>query len=304
LLLCVHRYPKARAFAAGLLIGAALLFKSLLGAFWPLLLLIFLKRKENGWHFAWPAASMLVGGVLIATAPALWTGYVETGRPLIADSSVYNLHVGLIDRSRSDYIDEAGGPALKAFLDSAPTPQQRNAIYIDKIKALVAERGMLDILADQFGTQSFRLFNAKTLLVSQLPGPACAGRLDAYSVPGIAPAIAGVSYLAHTLTLILSAFGVALWRNWSRPFALMAGGFLLYQLALYSGLHVMERYLFQMMPFLCGFAGSAIAAIHLRDQQTAAVLHASRPRLVAGALLAAILIGLAFLGPVLDANCR
>lgn len=304
LLFGAQRFVLARAFFAGLLVGAALLFKSLLGAFWPLLFLAFLTRKDQRWHFSWPGAALFAGGILLATAPALWTGYVETGRPMIADSSIYNLHVGLIDSSRSDYIGEAGGPALKAFLDSAATPQQRNAIYIDKIKDLVAERGMPDVLADQFGTQYFRLFNAKTLLVSQLPGPACAGRLGAYAVPEQAPLIAGASYLAHALTLILAAFGVALWRRWNQPLALIVGGFLLYQLAIYSGLHVMERYLFQMMPFLCGFAGSALAALSARNARSSGVLDFSPARLVSAAALAALLLGLAFLGPVLDGNCR
>lgn len=304
LLLGTQRFALARAFAAGLLIGAALLFKSLLGAFWPLLLLTFLSRPDQHWRLDWRGVTLFISGVLLVTAPALWKGYVETGRPMIADSSIYNLHVGLIDTSRSDYISEAGGPSLKAFLDSAPTPQERNAIYSEKIKELVAERGIADVLADQFGTQYFRLFNAKTLLVSQLPGPACAGRLGAYAVPNQAPIIAGITYIAHALTLILSAFGVALWRRWERPLALIAGGFLLYQLALYSGLHVMERYLFQMMPFLCGFAGSALAALSLRKTRSPAVLSFSPFRLIAGVALAAVLLGLAFLGPILDGNCR
>lgn len=304
LLLSKWRFALARAFGAGLLIGTALLFKSLLGAFWPLLLLTFLSRPDQRWRFNGRGAALFVGGLLLVTAPALWKGYVETGRPMIADSSIYNLHVGLIDISRSDYIGEAGGPALKAFLDSAKTPQERNAIYTDKIKDLVAQRGVTDVLADQFGTQYFRLFNAKTLLVSQLPGPACAGRLGAYAVPSQAPIIAGITYVAHALTLILAAFGIVLWRRWERPLALIVGGFLLYQLALYSGLHIMQRYLFQMMPFLCGFAGSALAAFSTRKDRSSDVLSFTPIRIGVAISLAALLLGLAFLGPTLDGNCQ
>lgn len=162
------------------------------------------------------------------------------------------------------------------------------------------------MLADQFGTQYFRLFNAKTLLVSQLPGTACAGRLSAYAVatPMLSPAIALASYAAHAGTLVLAAFGLALWRRWRQPLALFAAAFLLYQLALYAGLHVMQRYLFQMMPLLCGFAGSALALLIHRDDAHRNVLCVTKPRLAAGAALAATLLALAFLGPMLDGNCR
>ncbi|MFZ1622380.1 hypothetical protein, partial [Dokdonella sp.] len=65
----------------------------------------------------------------------------------------YNLHVGLRDHSRSDYVDEAGLPALTAFIESASTPQQRNAIYGDKVKAEIASRGWLAVLGDQLDSQ-------------------------------------------------------------------------------------------------------------------------------------------------------
>lgn len=292
----------ARAFGAGVLIGLALLFKSLLGAFWPLLLLLLLQRIDGRWRFAWTAAIAFVVGIGIATAPALWKGYVETGRPMIADSSIYNLHVGLRDVSRSDYIDEAGGPALKAFIDSAATPAERNAITLDKVRATVAERGVVEVVAERLGIQYFRLFNAKTLLVSQLPGPACAGRLGAYAPTPLTPWLVGASHLFHAATLVFAAFAIVLWRRWRESLVLIVAALLLYQLALYAGLHVMQRYLFQMLPFLCAFAGSAIMLLARRADRTG-LLEVSRTRLSLGAMLAATLLALAFLGPWLDGAC-
>ena len=294
------RRPLLRAFGAGLLVGLALLFKSLLGAFWPLLLLAFASRAQGRLAFAWRAAGLFLSGLLLATAPALSKGYLETGRPLIADSSIYNLDVGLRDRSRSDYIDEAGAPALNAFLASAPTPQQRNALALAKIRAEVAARGLGDVLADQFGTQYFRLFNATTLHVSQLPGEACAGRLGAYRATPLTAWLVGASQAWHALTLLLAAFGIALWRHWRRPLVLLVAAFLLYQLALYAGLHVMQRYLFQMLPFLCAF-GASLAV--LREPQADAVLVVTPARLALGTMLAVLLLALAFLGPFIDGNC-
>ncbi len=292
----------ARAFGAGLLLGVALLFKSLLGAFWPLLLLLLVRRADGRRVFAWTAAFAFVAGIGIATAPALWNGYLKTGRPMIADSSIYNLHVGLRDMSRSDYIDEAGGPALKAFIDSAATPAERNAITLGKVRATVAERGIVNVVGERLGIQYFRLFNAKTLLVSQLPGPACAGRLGAYAPTPLTPWLVAASHLFHAATLVFAAFAIALWRRWREPLALIVAALLLYQLALYAGLHVMQRYLFQMLPFLCAFAGSAMLLL-VRRGDDADPLEVTRTRLLLGAILASTLLALAFLGPWLDRSC-
>ncbi len=101
---------------------------------------------------------------------------------MIADSSIYNLWVGLTDRWRVDYVEDMGGPTLAEFLASGTTPDERNAVYRRKVEDLVAERGIARVAADQLERQYFRLFSAKTPLVSQLPGPACAGHLSVYHV--------------------------------------------------------------------------------------------------------------------------
>lgn len=303
LLFCVADRPRLRAFAAGFLIGLALLLKSLLAAFWPVLLLCFLTRKQTRWSFAWVAAIAFIIGLVLPISPALWKGQVETGRPLIADSSIYNLQVGLRDRSRSDYIDEAGLPALTAFIESGATPQQRNAAAMRDIRTTLAERGWADVFLEQLGTQYFRLFNVKTLLESQMPGAACSGHLGAYADHPMRPALVASSRIVHSMILVLFAFGVALWQRWRAPLAALTGAFLLYQLALYFGLHVMERYLFQMLPFMCGFAGSALARV-TPPANASETLAISPLRMTLALLLALLLLGLAWLGPLLDGNCN
>lgn len=293
------RLDVTRAALAGALVGVALLFKSLLAAFWPLLVLVFLVRLEGRRpSVAWRAVFAFIVAMAAVTSPAWWKGWVETGRPVIADSSVYNLYVGLLDVRRSDYIDEFGMTTLTPFLESAPTPRQRNAIHVDKIVGLIEQRGVVATVAEQVGKQYFRLFNAKTLLVSQLPGAPCAGRLGAY---GESPLVAPMQLFTqsmHGILLVLAAFGIAMWRRWRQPLAIAIGLFFGYQLALYLGLHVMQRYLFPFLPFLCGFAGSALAAWTGRSDAAATTI--SRPRLLAGAVLAMLLLGLAWLGPVFD----
>lgn len=319
-----------RASVAGACIGLAILAKSLLSVFWPAFLIAFVRRGRSS--FAWRSALGFVLGIGLLTAPALLHGWRTYGTPMIADSSIYNLWVGLTDRWRSDYVEDMGGVTLPAFLASAATPQQRNAVYLDKVRALVAERGVVVTLADQFGRQYFRLFSAKTPLLSQLPGPACAGHLSVYRTPPwLTRTLTAANDLLHALTLAAAAFGFVCWR-WraarrqntvaTRPrslkgraleFVLTASSnplfvvivlLLGYQLALFALIHVKARFLLPMLPFLCGFAGSFLAAWRVRPSGCNEAAIAWTPlRLGAGALLAAVLLFLAFGGPALDRLC-
>ena len=293
----------ARALAAGVLIGAALLFKSLLAAFWPFMVLLLLVRWQGRRpSVAWKSLAAFVLGLGVITAPSLWQGWRETGRPMIADSSIYNLYVGLIDRSRSDYIDEWGMTTLTPFLESGSTPQQRNAVFAGKVDALLEQRGFFNVVAEQLGRQYFRLFNAKSLLVSQLQGPACAGYLGAYADSRLAAPLDWITRALHGLLLGLAAIGIATWRRWRHPLLIAILLFFGYQLALYLGLHVMQRYLFPFLPFLCGFAGSTLATWTTRRGHDESTLTFTRWRLLLAALLAALLLGFAFLGPVFDVS--
>jgi 4-amino-4-deoxy-L-arabinose transferase-like glycosyltransferase len=307
-------WPRSRvaAAAAGAATGFALLAKSLLAAFWPVFLLAFVQRERPRFLVA-PAAAFLVTLALV-TAPALWHGWREYGQPMIADSSSYNLWIGLTDRWRSDYVEDMGGVTLPAFLASGDTPQQRNAIYRGKALAFVRERGVATVLADQVGRQYFRLFSAKTPLVSQLPGPSCAGHLSVYATPTwLTRTLTLWNDAFHALILAAAAFGIACWRRrLNRPnmALVLIGLYAAYQLALMLLIHVKARFLFPLTPFLCGFAGSFLAAsldrwtapAHPSADRTDA-LALTPIRLAIGAALAALLLFLAFAGPTLDHLC-
>ena len=333
------RAPSAgRAFAAGACIGLAILAKSLLSVFWPLFLLVFVRRARP--HLAWRPAALFVLGLALITAPALLHGWREYGKPMIADSSVYNLWVGLTDEWRSDYVLDMGGATLPAFIASGATPSQRNAVYLEKIRTLVAERGVIGVLGAQLSRQYFRLFNAKTPLVSQLPGPACSGHLSVYRTPPwLTRTLTVANDVLHALLLAAAAFGIAGWRKQRgavrqrntiptqtlllkgraseqalrATLTLLAGLFLAYQLALFLLIHVKARFLLPLLPFLCGFAGNALvaAAAAMREQPNrgsiaafaAPAMNFTAVRLVPGALLASLLLFLAFAGPLLDRSC-
>lgn len=296
---------RMRAFAAGACIGFALLAKSLLSLFWPAFALLLVPRRRT--LAGVRSVALLALGIGLVTAPALLHGWRSYGKPMIADSSIYNLWVGLTDRWRSDYVEDMGGRTLPEFLASADTPQQRNAIYLDKVRVVVAERGVVATVVAQLGRQYFRLFSAKTPLVSQLPGPACAGHLSVYATaPPLTRALTWANDAFHALILAAAAFGIAGWRRRPDALLLVVTLFAGYQLALFALIHVKARFLLPLLPFLCGFAGSFLAALRRRTTGAAAAdaaIALTPPRLAAGAALAALLLFLAFAGPALDRLC-
>ena len=330
---------------AGACVGLAILAKSLLMPFWPLFLLAFVRRAKP--HLKIASALLFAAALALVTAPALVHGWRSFGKPMIADSSMYNLWVGLTDQWRSDYVADMGGATLPAFLASGATPQQRNAIYLEKVREKVAEHGMGAVLADQLSRQYFRLFSAKTPLLSQLPGPACAGHLSTYTTaPWLTRTLTWLNNLAHALMLVAAAFGIVCWR-WRSPLRAFDGRnaamtellialFFAYQLALFALIHVKARFALPMIPFLCGFGGSFLVALRKRwvemrepvmrsrdmgeptlvpsgvpserfdaavAKEPAAALEMNFLRLGGGALLAALLLFLAFAGPALDHLC-
>jgi len=302
---------RTRVLLAGISVGLALLTKSLLAAFWPLFLLTFVRERPLR-LLALPASLFLLG-IALVTAPALWHGYREYGTPMIADSSVYNVWVGLTDRWRSDYVSDMGGETLPAFLTSADTPKQRNAIYWEKVHQLIEERGFARVSVDQLGRQYFRLFSAKTPLVSQLPGPACAGHLSVYKTPDwLTWFLTSGNDAFHILILAAAAFGVACWRRYADRRLLLIALYVAYQLAVLLLVHVKARFLLPIMPFLCAFAGTFLVSLRERAPRgiapaathpIAGPLSFTPLRVGIGAALATLLLFFAFAGPALDGLC-
>jgi len=319
LLVCV-RPSRLALLAAGAALGLAILSKSLLAPFWPFFALLWWHRGaqpsglatrgriaaiaawlRTGGRPALVRSALFVLGLSVVTAPMLYYGWRLTGTPMIADSSGFNLEGGLADRWRSDYIDDAVAPLYGHYLSLPGTPQQRNAVMLQEAAGIVHRQGLWDTLRHQLGQQYFRLFSAKTTLVTQLAGPACAGRTGAYATPPgrWIDAVEADAVAWHVLTLAAFAFGIAGWRRWREPLVWWLALFFAYQLALFLPLHVKARFLLPMLPFLCGFAASALTSL---PNGSDAVAWSPR-RLFVGAVIAALLLFLAFGGPWLDRSC-
>jgi hypothetical protein len=227
---------------------------------------------------------------------------------VIADASAFALWVGINEKWRSDaYLDETG-PMLGEYLASAGSPAERRAIYRRKLRERVAARGLWTIFAEKVALQPYRLFSAKTNLVTQLPGPTCRGHLPSYQEPR--PSLVAFLRLGsdavHALTLVAFAFGLALWPHWRNVVTWVLVGLLAYYAAVFFVGHVESRYAFWIWPFLSVFAGWFAVRVAGRLAGGTAIAPAAahaRPRWAAGAVLATLLVWFAFAGPYLDRMC-
>jgi 4-amino-4-deoxy-L-arabinose transferase-like glycosyltransferase len=290
----------ASAAGAGALLGLCLLTKSLLTAFWPFLVLPLLMR--GAWGERGLRATAFVLAALLITAPALFRGWQETGRPQIADSSWFNLWAGLSDTYRGDLVRDMTGTRMAEYLASSDDHAGRVAFARAKVAAIVESKGLFATVGDQLGKQYFRLFDARNFVAAQLHGPECRGYIAHYTAdsPDLNRTVDYVVQIWHVGLLVLLALGLAAWRRWREPWVWLIGAFVGYQLALFAGLHVKSRFLLPMVPVFCVMAAHFISLLPTFRASSSPL---SPVRRGIGIALAMLLAFLALAGPALDRAC-
>jgi dolichyl-phosphate-mannose-protein mannosyltransferase len=315
-----HRWPWL--VAAGVALGLALLAKSLLLAFVPMLLFPLLLFEGPPWRRLLRPA-VVAGAMALTLLPVQLHNRERYGVATVADSSAFNAWVGLNDRSRRNFVDEIVGDELGVYLRSAADPATRAAIARAKARGLIDERGVLPVLRAQLARQYFRLFDRDSFLTDQLPGGPIAnhgdiGGGDGYGYvappPWLAAALRGWGWTIYGVVLVAAALAVATLRAapavvadtaatpaQRRAWLLVAALFVVYNLALLLALHVKTRYRVQMMPVLDLWAGATLVWVWSRLRRPAGGEIVQRPSpparaWAAGAMLATLLLFLAFGG--------
>lgn len=247
------------AVGAGLALGLALLTKSLLAPFLPLLLAPLALAADRRRGFLAAGLALLTAAAVVA--PATWTNHRRGHGWVIADSSRFNLWVGLNDTSRRNLVGEIVGDEYQRYQESAATLPERNRILSSRIRALVEERGWPALLAAQLGRQPFRLFDKDSFFTDQLPGGALAARGFGYRdvPPALAAVLRGWSYLLYGAVLALAGWGFFRIVHRASPWWRVLLAFLAGNLVLFLFFHVKTRYRVQFLPVLDLYAAVAIA---------------------------------------------
>ncbi|HLA77723.1 MAG TPA: glycosyltransferase family 39 protein [Vicinamibacteria bacterium] len=282
-----------RSLVAGLCFGLALLAKSLLGPFLPVLAVaaFVTREKPGGGGLLRPAALAL--GVTLVVAPVAVHNRSAYGTYRISSSALLNLWVGINDpQDRHDY-DSVSKQQVAEYLLSSPLPARRDRIVRWRILHKVSEEGLGSVLERQFRKQYRRLLDKDSFFTDQLPG----GRWGPPPSHPLRTALLRVwAYGAYALLLGLAAVGLAQirgrpgWRAAALPLA-----FLLFNLAAFLLLHVKTRYRVAFLPCVAFFAALALDR-SLAFWRRAPWREAGGLRLLAGALVTGLTWWLAFGG--------
>ncbi|MEE4270503.1 MAG: glycosyltransferase family 39 protein [Thermoanaerobaculales bacterium] len=274
---------------AGLVLGLALLTKSLLLPFVPVILIaaVWGSRPSR----AVTTVLLMAGFALATMTPTMVAHSRHSGTPAVGNSAVFNLWVGLNDVGRESFTNDIVWPEYQAWVASSDNPANRDRVLKRRVLDLVRERGIGPVLRNQLAKQYFRLFDAGCYLTDQLPGGAASGR-DGSGYVGASPAmgeVVGAVSVGSILLLYVAApaglmLGGCRKSRWVRVLVL----FVIYNLALFFWLHVKTRYRIQMLP--AAFVGVGCLAAWL---EAGRIPRPSAGRVVAVVTVVAVLMWLA-----------
>ncbi len=292
-ILVVRRDSPLWLFLAGIALGLALLTKSLLGPCVPVLLAATFFGDHGPRRLF--RLGIVVGAIVAIVGPVMGLQYRRIGVPVIADSSAFNVWVGLNDRGAKSFDEPVVWKAYREFWDGEGTFAERNARMREKSRQLVQERGLGSVLKAQFRRQYFRLFDKDSYLTEQIPGGSAAEQGLGYASlgPRLSATVRVASYGAYALLLLTAPLGFLVWpfaeRRWPRVLLL----FFVYNLALFLVLHVKSRYRIQLLPVFFLGSSAAIAWFEASFNGRISWLTARR-RIATACVLSFVLLYLAF----------
>ena len=245
---------------AGVVLGLALLSKSLLLPFVPVLLLAAARGSR-------PRESVLRAGVVlgmaaVTVAPSMVSNARRTGSPMIGNSAAFNIWVGLNDAGRENFRSDVAWTEYQRWEASSDTRAGRERVLRSRIGNLVSERGWVTILREQLSRQYFRFFDIGCYLTDQLSGGA-AQVLSGAGYIGIGPqfgrAVELVTVTTILLLLVAAPMGLVLVSCGNSRWVRVLIIFLAYNLALFLWLHVKTRYRIQILPVAFVGVGCLVA---------------------------------------------
>lgn len=260
-LLASRRHDPRACAALGVVLGLALLAKSMLAPLVPAALLVL----ARGGRRRLLRTTLTVLALAAVLGPALWQNRQRHGSAVIASSARFNLWVGLNDRGTREFEDGSTLRAWQEWRASAETYAERERIVGRRIRQLVDERGVGRILVDQARRQYFRLFGLSSFLIEQLPGGAIHARGRGYRDPPawLAATVGWAHRVLYPAVLLLAPWGLVRGLRRGEPWARAALLVLAYALLLFLFLHVKSRYRIQLLPAL--LPAAALGAAQLLD---------------------------------------
>jgi 4-amino-4-deoxy-L-arabinose transferase-like glycosyltransferase len=282
--------PRGKALAligSGICLGAAILTKSLLTPFSPVLIVAAAVRAaDSTFRSRLRAALLFVLGLFLVVMPLVFYNGVRYRFWGVADAMAFNLWLGWKgDVSAAEKFDE--------YQKYSDLPTERSRIVRERVLRKMGEEGLGNVIRTQVKRQYFRLFNKDSFLMEQFPGNRWSSK-KVNSGSWMVDALTYWSYVIYVTTLFLGAVGVfqIRWRD-DLARCILSGLFIVYNLGLFLFFFVKTRYRIPIMPAIIFFAALGIYYFH-KEQNELGGLPKPGLRFAVGCVAAAMFLFLAF----------
>lgn len=274
-------------FGAGLSLGAAMLTKSLMMPFAPILVLAAgYRATESTVLGRCKAALVFMLGVAVLVMPLILYNGMKHDFWGVADASAFNLWLGW----RGDI---TAAPKFDEYMRFSELPSERNRIVRERVLRKISDEGFWNVVRVQVKRQYFRLFSKDSFLMEQFPGRRWGvNKVD--SDRWLIEILTWWSYAVYACTLFLGAVGFFQVR-WRRDFkrCILPGLFILYNLGLFLFFFVKTRYRIPIMPAIIFFAAFGVYSF-LEHRKQSGLVPKPGFRFAAGCMVAALFLFLAF----------
>jgi len=240
---------------SGMLLGLAILFKSLLILFIPFLYLPVIIRSQ------WKQFSIRIALSLLVTvavlAPASYKAHQMTGGWMVSNSSMFNLNLGLHDHTRQHFTHKIAGAHYNQFHSTAKTFEERNKIVTQKALNKITDDGYINTILQQLNKQYFRLFDYQSTFSQQFQSDEKGNYQNRYKTNHnnlLVKSFLIFNSVFYTIIMLGMFFGIVVSFRHSRiaqQFAL----FLLYTLGLFLLLHAIPRFRIPLVPIMGFYSG-------------------------------------------------
>ncbi len=245
---------------SGISLGLGLLSKLLLIPFIPisLALYIFLNRQYLFWKTIGLIAIFLCS-MYLTIAPTIERNREQFNAPMIADSTLFNIWVGLNDTGKTEHESEIVGEMFQDYMELGNTHQERNQVVKAEIELFMQSSDILSIGMHQLSKQYFRLFYYESFFLKQLPYQSAPSYPD---FPIIWVGLIAIYVIGFYICSWLCAiYGLATMSFETIDWRLLFVLFLLYNLAIFFVIHSKPRYVIQLYPTVAIFGAVGIARL-------------------------------------------
>ena len=284
---------------SGILLGLVILFKSLLILFIPFLYLPLIINSHWKNNILKIILSLLVA--IVVVVPASFKAHQMTGGWMVANSSMFNLNLGLHDDSRQHFSHKIAGAHYNQYQSSADSFQQRNQIVKQKALTKIKQTGYLNTFIQQLNKQYYRLFDYQSFFSQQFQGDVKDNYLSKYHIRHDGFLVMMVLIFNTVFyTFIMAAMLLGLIVSVKKSIiAQQFAWFLLYILGLFFLLHAIPRFRIPLVPIMGFYSGYLYYYIQTKKSESVTVIFNSKNRIVLTVIMILVMF-LLFSANVLD----